>query len=127
VSKDNMIKRIWVGIYSCWFCHASETIEHLLFECSSALVIWSIVSTAICAFTRPTCFTQYFWWIANLVPMRTKMHIVCVAVLCLAVWKTRNRVCNSFPLKLNSFSTCVLFSNKNNTNIKAFISQANCG
>lgn len=43
--------------------------------------------------TRPTCFTQYFWWIPNFVPQSRNLQIVGVAALCWAIWKLRNTAC----------------------------------
>jgi hypothetical protein len=55
--------------------------------------MWSIVATSIGAPNRPICFTRYFWWIADRLPGRTNLHVICVAALCWAIWKTRNRAC----------------------------------
>jgi hypothetical protein len=33
LTKDNMIKRRWVGSPVCQFCNEQETINHLFFEC----------------------------------------------------------------------------------------------
>ena len=57
------------------------------------MFVWGSVSTALGGVTRPTCFTQYFWWIAKILPFRTNVHVVCVASLCWAIWKLRNRAC----------------------------------
>jgi hypothetical protein len=43
LTKDNMVKRNWPGDPTCCFCHESETINHLFFQCAVAKVIWGIV------------------------------------------------------------------------------------
>ena len=58
-----------------------------------AVYMWRTISTALGATSRPTCFTQYFWWIASLLPVGTNVHILGIAVFCWGVWKTRNRAC----------------------------------
>ena len=55
------------------------------------IFVWSSISTALGGSSRPTCFTQYFWWIAKLLPFRTNLHVVCLASFCWAIWKLRNR------------------------------------
>ena len=90
-TKDNMRKRKWVGNYTSRFYPENETISHLFFTCPAAVFVWSSVSTALGDFVRSTCFTQYFWWIAKRFPFRTNLHVVCVASLCWAIWKLRNR------------------------------------
>jgi uncharacterized membrane protein HdeD (DUF308 family) len=54
--------------------------------------MWSTISTVLGVFTRP-CFTQYFWWIAKILPVGSNLHIVGIAALCWAIWKTRNNAC----------------------------------
>ena len=68
-TKDNMVKRNWVGDATCCFCHANESISHLFFECLAAVYMWSIVSASFGANTRPVCFTQFFHWIAGFFPL----------------------------------------------------------
>jgi hypothetical protein len=51
-------------------------------------------------FNRPSCFTQYFWWIAKILPVGFNLHIFGIAALCWAIWKTRNKAC--FEKKLIS-------------------------
>jgi hypothetical protein len=40
LTKDNMIKKKWVGDPGCYFCGIDETIDHLMFECPIARVVW---------------------------------------------------------------------------------------
>jgi hypothetical protein len=35
-----MIKRKWKGDKGCYFCGLTETVDHLLFECPVAKVLW---------------------------------------------------------------------------------------
>ena len=34
--KDNLLRRHWVGDPTCSFCHDTESIEHLFFQCPIA-------------------------------------------------------------------------------------------
>jgi len=38
-TKDNMLRRNWVGDPKCYFCDNNESIEHLFFKCSVAKVV----------------------------------------------------------------------------------------
>jgi hypothetical protein len=58
-----------------------------------AAYMWSTISTVLGVFNRPSCFTQYFWWIAKILPVGSNLHIVGIAALCWAIWKTRNNAC----------------------------------
>jgi hypothetical protein len=92
-TKDNMKNRGWVGNYLCLFCHNEETIKNMFFDCHAAVYMWSTISTFLGASTRPTCFTQYFWWITKFLQIGPNIHIVAIAAFCWAIWKTRNRAC----------------------------------
>jgi hypothetical protein len=58
-TKDNLLKRKWVGNASCQFCHQNETISHIFFECAAAKYVWSIIAMAVGAPNRPGIFTQF--------------------------------------------------------------------
>jgi hypothetical protein len=44
LTKENMIKRNWGGDPGCYFCGEPESVDHLLFSCSVAKVVWGIIS-----------------------------------------------------------------------------------
>lgn len=92
-TKDNMTKRNWVGDTICRFCSDPETIHHLFFGCGGGKYTWGIVSMTIGAQTRPTNFSQYFWWITQHIPISRNLQIVGMAAICWALWKLRNRAC----------------------------------
>jgi len=39
LTKDNMVKRNWLGDPSCAFCEQMETVDHLFFQCPVARCI----------------------------------------------------------------------------------------
>jgi hypothetical protein len=43
LTKDNLIKRDWIGNESHCFCDNKKSIEYLFFECPFAKVIWHII------------------------------------------------------------------------------------
>jgi hypothetical protein len=81
------------GKFVCQFCPNDESINHLFFTCPMAAYMWSTISTVLGVFSRPSCFTQYLWWIAKILPVGSNLHIVGIAALCWAIWKTRNIAC----------------------------------
>jgi hypothetical protein len=48
-TKDNLLKRRWIGSASCQFCHKDESISHIFFECVAAKYVWGTVGMAIAA------------------------------------------------------------------------------
>ena len=43
LTKDNLVKRNWIGCTKCCFCNSNETIQHLLFDCHAARFISNAV------------------------------------------------------------------------------------
>jgi hypothetical protein len=39
LSKDNMLRRDWIGDSTCQFCDIDENINHLFFKCTTSRVI----------------------------------------------------------------------------------------
>ena len=44
LTKDNLIKRKWVGYPKCSFSDQNESINHLFFECCIVVNTWSVCS-----------------------------------------------------------------------------------
>jgi hypothetical protein len=47
LTRDNLRKRSWKGPLNYVFCGLSESIDHLLFQCSVARFMWRIIQTAL--------------------------------------------------------------------------------
>lgn len=43
MTKDNLLRRGWTGSEQCHFCSGDETVDHLLFQCALAKLIWQTV------------------------------------------------------------------------------------
>jgi hypothetical protein len=39
LTKDNMLKKKWVGDLGCYFCGVDESIDHLMFNCPIVKVV----------------------------------------------------------------------------------------
>jgi hypothetical protein len=56
LTKDNLLKRKWVGSPTCYFCDKDETVSHLFFQCSTAKAVWAIVAQCLGATNVPMTF-----------------------------------------------------------------------
>jgi len=93
LTKDNMIKRNWVGDPTCFFCSLPETRDHLFFECVVAKVVWGVIGRCLGANNTPRGLTQYKDWIRRWMPSGGTFHTFGLAAVCWATWKCRNRAC----------------------------------
>jgi hypothetical protein len=62
LTKDNMIRRRWVGNPRCYFCEQDESINHLFFTCPVARVVWGVIAKLIGANNIPTSLEQCWMW-----------------------------------------------------------------
>lgn len=88
-----MIKRNWKGDPVCYFCHHNEDMNHLMFTCPVARIIWAIVAKGFCADNIPNSFAQSWRWYEHWIPNGKKFYDVGIAAICWAIWKIRNKVC----------------------------------
>jgi len=93
LTKDNLIKRKWVGDPSCYFCSDNENINHLLFCCPVAKVIWGIIAMSLGANNIPTDIDQYKRCVNRWLLNGTFFHTLGLAAFCWAIWKRRNKAC----------------------------------
>jgi hypothetical protein len=88
-----LFKKSWKGSYTCAFCDEKEDGNHLFFGCLTAKYIWSLLAYSLGTICRSRNLEQYLVWIHNTLPQDPQMHAVGLAIVCWAVWKTRNKVC----------------------------------
>lgn len=93
LTKDNMIKRKWPGDPTCFFCKSTESVDHLLFQCSMAKAIWAIVVVCIGASNVPNSIIQSWNWCEHWLSHGKQFHTLGIAAICWAIWKTRNKIC----------------------------------
>ena len=92
LTKDNLVKRNWVGCTKCCFCGSQETIEHLFISCPFARLLWRIVNFAY-DLPPPTNITNMFGNWLNGVDKSSKARIrIGVSTLCWSIWQCRNDV-----------------------------------
>ena len=93
LTKENLVKRNWVGNPTCCFCEDLESTAHLFFLCPVARVIWGIVGRCLGATNIPGDFVQYHSWIQKWLPGGSSTYMLCLAAICWAIWKRRNKAC----------------------------------
>ena len=68
ITKDNLIRRHWIGVPACYFCHEDETIDHLFFQCSIAKITLGVLGFCFGTNDIPRNIQQYKTWIAKWLP-----------------------------------------------------------
>jgi hypothetical protein len=91
LTKDNMVARNWQGDPGCYFC---ESVDHLLFQCPVAKVIWATLALCFHQNNRPSSYEQFCPWIRKALPRGGGgVYMLGLAAFCWAIWVTRNKRC----------------------------------
>ena len=99
LTKDNLIKRRWIGCKKCVFCDADESVEHLFIKCPFARDIWRLLHFTFNVYP-PTSIANLFGSWLNGIDSVTKSRIrIGVAAILWALWNCRNDIVFN---KLNS-------------------------
>jgi hypothetical protein len=71
-------------------------------------VIQGVGVIAVCFHqkTRPACYEQYWVWIEGVLPGGKFVHAFGLAVVCWAIWKTRNSICFDKKVLKILYTTC---------------------
>jgi len=93
LTKDNLIKRNWVGDPSCYFCSENENLDHLFFLCPIAKVVWGMIAMCLGASNIPRNLLQYKNWIKNWLPDGQPVYTLRLVAACWTIWKRRNEAC----------------------------------
>lgn len=101
LTKDNLIKRKWVGDPSCYFCHMDESVSHLFFHCNLAQAVWATFATCIGASDIPKSLIQCWAWCEKWIPGGKKFHTLGIAAICWSIWKAQNKLCFEGKVVLN--------------------------
>ena len=90
LTRDNLAKRRQVDDKTCLFCNENETVQHLLFDCIVAKIVWEVVSVCFeCPFFTSFCDVIALWQKCKKEPM---LNLVVAASLW-SLWKLRNEFC----------------------------------
>jgi hypothetical protein len=90
LTKDNLIRRNWIGSKSCCFCDGNEPIHHLFFDCPFAKIIWRIIHMMF-GLSPPKNIKNLFGnWLKG-IPKKDLIKIrVGVGAVIWTMWNTRN-------------------------------------
>jgi hypothetical protein len=92
LTKDNLIKRKWIGCKKCVFCDADESVQHLFISCPFARDIWRIIHFTF-NIKPPSSVGNLFGSWLNGVDKRSKELIrVGTAAVLWAIWNCRNDI-----------------------------------
>ena len=92
LTKDNLIKRNWVGSKKCMFCSHDETIQHLFFDCHYARFLWRTIFFTF-GIREPTSIQDMgSSWLQEFdKETKAKIYVGAIAI-CWALWISRNDV-----------------------------------
>jgi hypothetical protein len=68
-------------------CGATGTVDHLLFECPVAKVVWGIIAIYFHKKYRPNSYLQFWPWIQKALPGGQKVVMFGLATISWAIWK----------------------------------------
>jgi hypothetical protein len=61
--KRQHAEKKMAGDPACYFCDDAETVDHLLFGCPIAKVIWGVIAICFGQKIRPNSYGQFWEWI----------------------------------------------------------------
>jgi hypothetical protein len=91
--SENLVKRGWKGDKGCCLCDNMETIDHLLFRCHLAKLIWGLLREIFSLGACPTSLEDLsVTWLQGKGPMPSKLVMFFFAGFAWALWITRNKM-----------------------------------
>lgn len=91
LTKDNLVRRGWMGNKSCVFCGQDKTIDHLFFTCSAARLVWTLLKCAFNLSATPDSLNGCFGnWIKSFSRIDKKLMLVGIVAMFWTLRKCRN-------------------------------------
>ena len=90
LTKDNLIKRRWVGSSRCCFCDHDETIQHLFLECPLAKLLWRTIHIAFNINPPVDIASLFGMWLAGVDQITAARIRIGICALIWAIWNCRN-------------------------------------
>jgi hypothetical protein len=92
LTKDNLINRNWTRNGKCCFCDNRESIQHLLFDCLIAKIVWRIIHMTF-GLAPPKNITNLFGnWLKGILKKELILVRVGVCAVIWTMWNTRNEL-----------------------------------
>lgn len=87
LTKDNLLKRGWVGDSKCVFCGKDEMVDHIFLQCPVAKFLW-------CEIQIPSNMNVLLTsWLSSLGKIRKRKIYVGIFALMWSIWTCRNDMC----------------------------------
>jgi hypothetical protein len=93
LTKDNMLIKNWKGDLGCCFCGGLKTVDHLLFSCPVAKVVWGVIAVCFGQRIRPSSYEEFWPWIQKALVGGEKMYMLGLSAICWAVLTAKNKNC----------------------------------
>ena len=90
LTKNNLIKRWWVGSPRCCFCDHDETIQHLFLECPLAKLLWRTIHIAFNINPPVDIDSLFRTWLAGVEHTIAARIQIGICALLWAIWNCRN-------------------------------------
>ena len=90
LTKDNLLKRRWVGSSRCCFCVHDETIQHLFLDCPLAKLLWRSVHIAFNIIPPVSIDALFGTWLNGVLPHIASSIRIGICALLWAIWNCRN-------------------------------------
>jgi hypothetical protein len=92
LTKDNFVKRNWLGNVRCCFCDSLETIQHLFFDCALAKFIWRVMQITF-GLSKLTNIKHVFGgWVQRMNDKDRKLLLVGVGAMFWTIWLSQNDI-----------------------------------
>jgi zinc-binding in reverse transcriptase len=92
LTKDQLLKRGWIGDSKCVFCDQDENADHLFVYCPTVRTLWQWIAQ-FNNFTFQDCLLANLWLIDSCIPLKDKILVELVrSVVCWVIWLERNSI-----------------------------------
>ena len=92
LTRENMMKRNWLGRPVCSFCSNIETASHLFFNCATTRFVWGLLGACLGTKTYPRNIWQTFVWFHKYMPNDKKFYTLMLAAFTWSIRTTRNKI-----------------------------------
>jgi len=90
LTKDNLLRRRWVGSSRCYLCVHDETIQHLFIDCPLAKLLWRSVHIAFNIIPPVGIDALFGMWLNGVNPEIASSILIGICALLWAIWNCKN-------------------------------------
>lgn len=93
LTKDNLIKKGWVGDVGCQFCGWPESLDHLFLKCPLIQPVWFWMGNCQDVFTEWNSVSDIIAFACTLTKYKKQAFLIMMSALCWSVWNHINELC----------------------------------